>query len=42
MKRTIQIIAVLISVFISGCHKPSDDNGILNFDEIKNKIESAN
>jgi hypothetical protein len=42
MKTTIPIIAILISVFISGCHKSSDDNGILNFNEIKNKIESAN
>jgi hypothetical protein len=41
MKINVPLIAVLLSVFIIGCHKSSDDYNTLSFDEIKNKLESA-
>jgi hypothetical protein len=41
MKLNVLIIAVLLFVLILGCHKPSDDENTLSFDEIKNKLESA-
>jgi hypothetical protein len=40
MKINVLIIAILPFVLIVGCHKSSDDNN-LSFDEIKNKLESA-
>jgi hypothetical protein len=41
MKINVLIIAILHLVSFFGCHKSSDDNITLSFDEIKNKLESA-
>jgi hypothetical protein len=41
MKINVLIIAVLLSAFIIGCHKSSDDENTLSFDEIQNKLTSA-
>jgi hypothetical protein len=41
MKIGILAVAILLSISIIGCHKSSDDAGTISFDEIKNKIESA-
>jgi hypothetical protein len=41
MIRDIKTLAFLILILISGCHEQSDYTGVLNSEEIKNKLESA-
>jgi hypothetical protein len=41
MKGNILILFALVSVFIFCCRKKTSEDNILDFDEIRNKIESA-